>query len=69
VGYFRTTATSFELVPSSGGRTELRERTSHELELEPVLYWLPFARWAVAQNNARVLAHIKRQAESAVAGR
>jgi hypothetical protein len=30
----------------------------------PVLYWLPFARWIVHENNTRVLNHIKRQAES-----
>jgi uncharacterized membrane protein YhaH (DUF805 family) len=63
VGYFRTTNTSFELAPLTDGGTELIERTSHELRLEPVLYWLPLARWVVHNNNARVLTHIKRQAE------
>jgi uncharacterized membrane protein YhaH (DUF805 family) len=63
IGYFRTTLTSFELVPGPNGRTNIVERTSHELRLEPVLYWLPMARWVVTQNNARVLAHIRHQAE------
>ena len=63
VGYFRTTNTSFELLAHENGGTEVIERTSHELRLEPVLYWLPLARWVVHANNARVLAHIKRQAE------
>jgi uncharacterized membrane protein YhaH (DUF805 family) len=63
VGYFHTTYTSFELLPRENGRTEIVERTSHTLKLEPVLYWLPLARWVVQRNNARVLAHIKRQAE------
>ena len=63
VGYFRTTNTSFELLPREHGDTDVIERTSHELKLEPVLYWLPLARWVVHENNARVLAHIKRQAE------
>jgi hypothetical protein len=63
LGYFRTGATSFELVPQPDGRTQIIERTSHELKLDPVLYWLPMARWMVDTNNARVLAHIKRQAE------
>jgi hypothetical protein len=63
VGYFRTTNTSFELAPLEAGGTELIERTSHELRLEPVPYWLPLARWVVHENNARVLTHIKRQAE------
>jgi uncharacterized membrane protein YhaH (DUF805 family) len=63
VGYFRTTYTSFELAPRLDGGTEIIERTSHELKLEPALYWLPMARWIVHENNARVLAHIRQQAE------
>jgi uncharacterized membrane protein YhaH (DUF805 family) len=63
VGYFRTTSTSFELARRSDGATEIVERTSHALKLDPVLYWLPLARWVVSQNNARVLDHIRRQAE------
>jgi uncharacterized membrane protein YhaH (DUF805 family) len=66
VGYFRTTRTSFELLPLPDGGTEVVERTSHELRLEPVLYWLPMARWVVHANNARVLAHIRRHAERSV---
>jgi hypothetical protein len=64
VGYFLTTNTSFELRPLPDGRTEIVERTSHELKLDPILYWLPMARWVVHLNNVRVLAHISRQAES-----
>jgi len=66
-GYFRTTNTSFGLASLTSGHTEIIECTSHELRLGPVLYWLPLARWIVDQNNARVLAHIKRQAEKRVA--
>jgi uncharacterized membrane protein YhaH (DUF805 family) len=66
VGYFRTTATSFELSRRSDGVTEIVERTSHELKLDPVLYWLPLARWVVSRNNSRVLDHIRRQAERSV---
>lgn len=62
-GYFLTNETSFELQPRANGGTQLIERTSHTLKLEPVLYWLPLARLVVEQNNAHVLAHIKRQAE------
>jgi uncharacterized membrane protein YhaH (DUF805 family) len=65
IGYFRTTLTSFELVPLSDGRTEIIERTSHQLRLDPVFYWLPLARLIVHENNARVLDHVKRQAEQA----
>jgi uncharacterized membrane protein YhaH (DUF805 family) len=63
-GYFLTTSTSFELQPLPDGGTEIVERTSHELKLDPVFYWLPMARWVVHANNARVLAHISRQAEA-----
>jgi hypothetical protein len=63
VGYFYTLDTSFELLPQQNGRTEVVERTSHSLKLEPALYWLPLPRWVVHPNNARVLAHIKHQAE------
>ena len=67
VGYFRTTSTSFELSPRSDGGTDVVERTSHELRLEPALYWLPMARWMVHANNARVLAHIRGHAERSTA--
>ena len=63
VGYFLTKETSFELTPLADGRTEIVERTLHELKLDPIFYWLPLARWVVHANNARVLAHIRRQAE------
>jgi uncharacterized membrane protein YhaH (DUF805 family) len=67
VGYFSTTNTSFELARRASG-TEVIERTSHELKLQPVLYWLPLARAIVAANNARVLRHLKREAEAAHRG-
>jgi hypothetical protein len=62
-GYFSTSYTSFELLPRADGGTDIVESTAHELRLEPVLYWLPLARWVVNENNARVLAHIKRNVE------
>lgn len=65
IGYFRTTLTSFELAALPGGRTEIVERTSHQLRLDPGFYWLPLARWMVHENNARVLDHVKRRAEEA----
>lgn len=63
VGYFTTRTTSFELTPRSDGAIDLTLRSSHEIRLDPLLYWMPFARWMVAENNARVLTHIKRQSE------
>jgi hypothetical protein len=63
VGYFLTTSTSFELEPLPDVGTAIVEHTSHVLKLDPVFYWLPMARWVVHANNARVLAHISREAE------
>lgn len=63
-GYFRTPTTSFELVPLDHGRTRVIERTSHELKLDPVIYWMPLVRWVIDQNNARVLDNLRRQSES-----
>lgn len=63
-GYFRTTRTSFEIVPRADGGSTIVERTSHELKLEPAFYWLPLARFVVHANNARVLGHIRRAAEA-----
>lgn len=62
-GYFRTTYTSFEIVPLGDGRSRVVEHTDHELKLDPVLYWMPLARWIIHENNMRVLAHVKQQAE------
>jgi MFS family permease len=63
VGYFHTTYTSFELLPLAEGRTRVVLRTDHELKLDPVLYWLPLARWVVTKDNARVLDYVRRQSE------
>ena len=62
-GYFETRNTRFELVPLDNGRTRLIVSTAHELRLDPALYWEPVARWAIRANTARVLEHIRRQAE------
>lgn len=67
VGYFDTEWTSFELEPTAGGGTRLIERAEHRLRLEPVIYWAPITRWAIRENNARVLAHIRRTAETVAA--
>jgi hypothetical protein len=52
-------STSFELVAITDGRTEILEHTSYALRLDPIFYWLPFARWIVHENNGRVLTHIR----------
>jgi hypothetical protein len=64
IGYFTTGETSFDLLPADGGGTRLIERSAHTLRLDPALYWLPLARWAVALNNTRVLESIKHRAEA-----
>jgi uncharacterized membrane protein YhaH (DUF805 family) len=66
VGYFTTRTTSFELTPRPDGAIEVTLRSAHVIRLDPLLYWMPLARWMVAENNARVLAHIRRQAERSV---
>jgi hypothetical protein len=63
-GYFDTAWTRFDLQPLPGGRTRLVERATHTLRLDPVLYWAPMVRWGIDRNNARVLAHIRAQAEA-----
>jgi len=50
-GYFTTLSTSFELVAMPGGRTEIIERTSHRLRLDPIFYWMPMARWVVGETQ------------------
>lgn len=64
-GYFMTTFTSFQLVALSPTRTRVLEHTGHVLKLDPILYWLPFARLIIHENNARVLAHLRAAAETA----
>ena len=67
-GYFNTLSTSFELVALPGGRTRIIERTSHQLKLDPIFYWMPMARLVVGENNARVLAYLRDRAEGFKAG-
>jgi len=64
-GYFQTTTTEFDLTALADGNTELVVHSSHRLRLDPVLYWLPIARWVIRENNLRVLAHAKHQSERA----
>lgn len=64
VGYFHTITTSFALLPLPDGRTRVTLRSTHELKLDPVLYWLPLTRWVVSTDDARVLAYVRRQSEA-----
>lgn len=65
-GYFETAWTSFELEALPGGRTRVTERAAHTLKLDPVLYWAPLARWAIDQNNRRVLTSLRLRSEALV---
>ncbi len=64
VGYFHTITTSFVLLPLQDGRTRVILRSTHELKLDPVLYWLPLTRWVVTMDDARVLAYVRRRSEA-----
>ena len=64
-GYFRTLEVTFSLSQLQSGQTRLSLTSRHDLDLEPALYWMPLAQWAVRANKLRVLAHLRRQAETA----
>jgi hypothetical protein len=63
-GYFRSVDARIVLEPLAGDRTRLTLETRHALDLQPGSYWLPFTRWIVHQNKARVLGQMRRQAEA-----
>ena len=63
-GYFRTLDARFTITPLSDRKTRLTLATRHELDLEPVLYWMPIAEWATHANKVRVLGHFRDQAEA-----
>jgi len=64
-GYFRTEHARITLTPLANGHTRLALATTHTLQLEPVLYWLPLTRWVIHENKIRVLTQMARQAEAA----
>ena len=69
IGYFKTLDARFTIAPLADGKTRLSLATRHELDLEPALYWTPFAIWATHANKARVLRHFRQQAEADAARR
>ena len=62
-GYVTVRETTFRLAPLPGGRTRLTVTAGQTLRIDPVLYWLPLARWATERNLARVLRDVGRRAE------
>jgi len=65
-GYFHTIDARFTMTLLPDGKTRLTLATRHELDLEPALYWIPFAEWATHANKVRVLKHFQQQAEASV---
>jgi len=61
---FRTLDADFSITPLANGQTRLTLATHHELQLEPGLYWVSIAQWAVRTNKERVLHHFRRLAEA-----
>jgi hypothetical protein len=62
-GYFITDGSRWTLRPLPGGGTRLTISASHQLRIDPIPYWGPIARWAIAQNMQRVLADVRQVAE------
>ena len=62
VGYFETGETRFRLLPLAPGGTRLTVTAKHRLRIEPVPYWEPIARWAIADNVDRVLLDVRLKA-------
>ena len=62
-GYVTVRETTFRLQPLPGGRTRLTATAGQTLRIDPVLYWLPLARWATERNLARVLRDVRMRSE------
>jgi putative flippase GtrA len=65
-GYFTTGETHFELALLPNGATRLSITASHELRIDPALYWEPIARWAIHNNTWRVLDSIRNRSEAVI---
>lgn len=63
-GYFETGETRLELEALPDRRTRLTVRAAHRLRLDPIVYWEPIAKWAIRDNERRVLRDIKAKAEA-----
>ncbi|MGH9374449.1 MAG: SRPBCC family protein, partial [Vicinamibacterales bacterium] len=62
-GFFRTSRGEFRLVPVGVDRTRLEGRTWYALDMAPALYWTAVADTIVHAIHARVLEHVKTEAE------
>jgi hypothetical protein len=68
-GFFRSRRGEFQLVTLPDGRTRLEGRTWYELDMAPEWYWTHVADTIVHSIHARVLNHIRDQAERPVQAR
>jgi general stress protein CsbA len=66
-GYFETGETRFEIEALGGSKSRLTIRAAHRLQIDPIVYWEPIARWATSSNTRRVLRDLKAKAESRTA--
>ena len=64
-GFFRTSRGEFRLAALPGGGTRLEGRTWYTLRMEPQGYWTLIADAILHRVHARVLDHIKQEAEAA----
>ena len=62
-GFFRTSHGEFRLVALEGGRTRLEGRTWYTLDMQPAMYWTAIADTILHAIHARVLEHVKSEAE------
>ncbi len=63
-GFFLSRRGEFRLVELPGGRTRLEGTTWYEQRLWPAAYWQSWSDWLVQVIHARVLRHIKAEAEN-----
>ncbi|MEP6765524.1 MAG: DUF805 domain-containing protein [Gemmatimonadaceae bacterium] len=65
-GYFASRRGEFRLVSLANGMTRLEGSTWYEMKLYPEGYWSVFGDKLISKIHARVLEHIKREAERAI---
>jgi uncharacterized membrane protein YhaH (DUF805 family) len=66
-GYLESRRGEFRLVPLSGGGTRLEGSTWYTLRMAPEGYWQLFGDYLIHRIHARVLQHIRREAERVAA--
>jgi hypothetical protein len=68
-GFFKTTKGEFRLIAIDAQRTRLEGRTWYSIRMQPQGYWTAISDAIVHRVHARVLSHIKAQAEGAAPAR